>query len=466
MGAATALAAFLSIAELSGNGVGELIRKVLGPVLSRSTKINRTPENQELIESLEEKTEKVLREHVYLKATLSGEFLQVREDEVWGLVVDWLKELDVLLRDGKVHVDFDNFNSLPRDQQIHLIEQYGAIPVEWKNKVLEHCQELYPVITKFHELANNLELKDYHQGQGSSYPQQNRVSRGVRYTEIELGYLPARNNPKFTVREYYQQREDGSSLLYSYDEASTVMGPTRFGKALVNQAGEQMEMVQQEYEAISSKRAETALVNQAREQMERAQQEYNKIVDQAKSSALSQEPTGIGSLTVSKPFESADNLRYPPIRVRPFSNQEGTSRPENSNAQDQLVPRDKPLGASDYSPNYSPGAGASLRHNLGSPVEKIFEGNQLLVCIISGLGASILVSTIQIAWVILRKLEYTQELVNKLTDRGVPKSLFFFVRHPNPGPVGGKPLFTLLIGILMGNIIVLYFFLKIIYLLF
>ena len=216
-------------------------------------------------------------------------------------------------------------------------------------------------------------------------------------------------------------------------------------------------------ETISPERVERALVNQAQERMERGQQEYNKVVNQTKSVPLSQEPTGIGSLTVSKPFESVDNSQYPP--VRPFSNQEGTSRFEGSTAQDQLVPKDKPLGQSDYSPDNSPTLGARLRHNLGSPVEETLQKDLSLAWIASGLGVFTLLSTIKIPWIILKKLDYTQELIKKLTAKGWPKFLFSWVHHPDPGPVDGKPLFALMVGLLVGNIIVLYLLMKIIYLL-
>ena len=105
-------------------------------------------------------------------------------------------------------------------------------------------------------------------------------------------------------------------------------------------------------------------------------------------------------------------------------------------------------------------------HTVGSPLEETFEKARFVVGVGSALGISILLTTIQIAWVILKKLDYTQELIKKLTERGWPNWLFFLVRHPNPGPVGGEPLFRLLIGILVGNVIVLYFLMKMLYFVF
>ena len=166
----------------------------------------------------------------------------------------------------------------------------------------------------------------------------------------------------------------------------------------------------------------------------------------------------------SKPFESTDNSLY--RGVGSSSNQQGNNLPERSSAQNQVVPKDRPSGESDYSPDNSPSLGARLRHsdNPNSPLEETLERNRYTVWIGSGSCAFILLSTIRIAWIILRKLDYTQELVKKINEKGWPKFLFFWISHSQPGPVGGRPLFTLLVAVLVGNIIVLYFLMRIMYL--
>ena len=103
-------------------------------------------------------------------------------------------------------------------------------------------------------------------------------------------------------------------------------------------------------------------------------------------------------------------------------------------------------------------------HTPNSPSEETLGRTQAVVWFGSGLCAFTLLSTTQIAWVILRKLNYTQELVKKLTDKGWPKFLFLWLHHPNPGPAGEKPLFNLMVAILVGNILILYTLMKMMYL--
>ena len=99
-----------------------------------------------------------------------------------------------------------------------------------------------------------------------------------------------------------------------------------------------------------------------------------------------------------------------------------------------------------------------------SPSEETLKTSRYVVWVGSGVCAFSLFTSSQIAWVILRKLSYTQNLVNKLNDRGWPEKLFFWIRHPDPGVVDGKPLFHFMVVILVLNIIVLYTLMKMIYL--
>ena len=61
---------------------------------------------------------------------------------------------------------------------------------------------------------------------------------------------------------------------------------------------------------------------------------------------------------------------------------------------------------------------------------------------------------------ILRKLNYTQELVKKMTDKGWPKWIFSWITHPNPGPVPEKGFFGTMLFFLTMNLIYLYFLIK------
>ena len=464
-GGGAVLLAFLTHGTLSGDGLKELFRETVAPFLRSSTPIERVPENQELIKALEEETEKVLSKTVYLKETLSGEFIQVPEEEVWDLFCNWCDKLDALLSQGKVQIDFAGFKSLPRDEQIRLTEEYDRLPVEWKNMVIERCPHLYPKMIQFDNLLSDLEWKEFNEKQGSSYPQQEGLPRKVRYTQTELGDLPSTTNPKVTVREYYQQRGEGPSPGHSYDYFSTEYASSHFEKNLLDEARRHLEVSRNEFRVVvSPESAQRTLVDKAWAKVKKAQQEYDKVVKEAESSALNLEPTGIGSLTLSEPFESTDKSLY--RSVGSSSNQQGNIFPEGSGAQNQVVPRDRFSGESDYSPDNSPSLGARFRdsHNPNSPLEETLKLDRYTVWIGSGSCAFVLFHTIRIAWIILRKLDYTQELVKKMTDKGWPKFLFVWISHPEPGPVGGKPLFTLLVGILLGNIIVLYILMRIMYL--
>lgn len=82
----------------------------------------------------------------------------------------------------------------------------------------------------------------------------------------------------------------------------------------------------------------------------------------------------------------------------------------------------------------------------------------------SGTCAFSLFVTSQIAWVILRKLNYTQNLINKMIAKGVPSFLLSWIRHPRPGVVDGKPLFQLLVTVLVLNALILYTLVKMLYL--
>ncbi len=438
---------FFSIAKLSGNGILKSVKEVLRPVLIASTPISFSPENQDKLKALEDKVEEVLGKHVYLKSTLSGEFIQVPEAELSELVGNWLKRLDVLLSEGRVIIDFSGFNLLPRHEQIRLTREYNALPDQWKVMVREYCEKLYPKMMEFEELAENLGLLDSNQGQGLSYPEQDRVSTRSqapeppqpphpRYIEIEAGDLQAPDNPNLTVRESLQQWTRGLSPKNSHEEYSTTVGPEVFRRGFEDETQEQLEL------------AESWTADNP---------------NQVNLSTSGQGPTGSDYLTLSEQHGSPGNSPSSrPVDSGAFSNQKGTNPPEGGSAQNQLVARDQRVS----DPFESPGNSPTSRpyHSPGSPLEETLEKNRYVVWIGSGLCAYTLLTTIKIAWVILKKLDYTQEVIKRLTDRGWPNWLFFFVRHSNPGPVGGKPLFRLMITILAGNVIVLYVLMRIIYL--
>ena len=75
-----------------------------------------------------------------------------------------------------------------------------------------------------------------------------------------------------------------------------------------------------------------------------------------------------------------------------------------------------------------------------------------------------LLGTSRVALAVLRKLSYTQNLVKKMTDKGIPKKLLFWIYNPNPGPLPEKPIFCLMVCILVGNLIILYVLMKMLHL--
>ena len=465
-----AIVAFLSIVSVSGSGVPELIKELLQPVLNRSTPISRTPENQARLTALQDKVEEVLGKDVYLKSTLSGEFVEVSEDEIREAVVNFFTKLHVLLKEGKIDIDFSGFKELPRDQQVYLANEYDAIPDQWKEILKQDCEESYPKMVEFKELALHFKLIASNQGQGSSYPEEAGLSTRIqapevpqppRYIQRQVCDLPTIENPNLTVREDLQQRGDGSSPLYSYEEYTSIVGPAHFQKALESEYKTRLESVEGMYNQIGKR---LVLDKKVREQLERAQLLTAHNSSKAETSTSNQELTGSGFLTLSERHGSPGNSPWSvPADLGPFSNYSPFIG--GSNAQSQLVPRDQPSNKSDpfESPGNSPTSRPGSSHTPNSPLEDTFEKSRYVVWIGSGLCASVLFTTIQIAWVILRKLDYTQDLVNKMIGKGVPKFLLFWIRQPNPGPVDGKPLSQLMIAVLAGNIIIPCILMKMVY---
>ena len=85
------------------------------------------------------------------------------------------------------------------------------------------------------------------------------------------------------------------------------------------------------------------------------------------------------------------------------------------------------------------------------------EGSQWLdlsMCLI------ILWFTSQVYVGVIRKLSYTQEWVKRMTDQGWPKWLFYFITHPNPGPIPEKGVFLIMVYLLILNLFTLYFLIR------
>ena len=331
------------------------------------------------------------------------------------------------------------------------------------------------VQAEFPAPVDHLKWVNYNHKQDSSYPQQDRVSttikaepvRPLRYT---VGDLQARDNPNLSVRKSVEQTEIDLSPLHCYEHFSTTVTVKSVREAFQDQAEKGYARVKEKYsKVVSPENSQKLLKSPAQIGQEKGEPSTSNNPNQAKPCASGQETTESSYLTLSERHGSPGNSPYSVhAHLNLFSNQEGTDPCKGRSSQRQVVSREQPLSKPD--PYESPGNSPTFRppssHTPGSPLEEIFEKARFVVLSCSALGAITLFTTIKIVWVVLKKLDYSQEWVKRMTDKGWPKFLFFFVRHPNPGPVGGKPLFVLLITVLVGNIIVLYILLKMIYFVF
>ena len=179
--------------------------------------------------------------------------------------------------------------------------------------------------------------------------------------------------------------------------------------------------------------------------------------DQAGTPTSDQEPTYSGFLTLSERHGSPGYSPYSVDRG-PFSNREDTGPVEGERDRakghgKQLVPRDQSLSSSsDDWPDTS-----------ASPLESVVKDRHVEVAGF-GLCLSVLFGTSRVALGVLRKLSYTQEIVQKMVDKGVPKRFFSWIHHSNPGNIPEKPLFCLMLIILAGNLMILYLLMKILHL--
>lgn len=171
-------------------------------------------------------------------------------------------------------------------------------------------------------------------------------------------------------------------------------------------------------------------------------------------SRLDKQPTfgGFSSVLDESPGRSPGSKDE---RLWPSSDQDSTSIPmEGRSSESHLVCKDKEKSLSSSNDDLSFSA---------SPLEALEKDRHLQwagfrLCV----GA--LLTTSQVALGVLRKLTYTQDLVKKMTDKGIPKGLFFWIHHPNPAPLAEKPFFILMVCILAGNLILLYVLMKMLHL--
>ena len=81
-----------------------------------------------------------------------------------------------------------------------------------------------------------------------------------------------------------------------------------------------------------------------------------------------------------------------------------------------------------------------------------------------GLCVGLLAGTSQIALAVLRKLPYTQQVIERMTNWGCSRLLLSWLAHSNPGPLPEKPLFHLMVWVLLINVVILYVIMKMIHL--
>ena len=434
---------FFCIAKLSGKALSELTAECLKNLLNASTPIEDSPENQNRLRALESRLVEVLRGDTFISTTVSGEFFEVSEAKATEFLLDWLQKVNKLVNEGKVSMNLDGFEYIPQEKKILLIDQYNALPPQPKVFIKDHCDRWYEKLVIINDLvgdAANLESVDYNPGQSFYSHRQYGVPTtsqphefGDRFLRrIRLGDVPDPQNPDNLplARSFEQATEnlhiDLITPKSSYEESSTTSTVEEYRR--------------HEYEAK---------VANARQQLERA---YNWRNNSSGMATSSRQPIG-GYFSIvpdhsADRLPGADYLLFPSNQVSTNPSMEGTS------SDTQLVSRRQQTSSSNN----------DLPFTSSSPLES-FEQYRYVQWVGSGLCAFNLLTTSQIAWAILRKLNYTQDLVNKMTDRGFPKFLFFWVRDPNPGPVGEKSLSRSMVIVLVGNIIILYLLVKLIYLL-
>ena len=94
-------------------------------------------------------------------------------------------------------------------------------------------------------------------------------------------------------------------------------------------------------------------------------------------------------------------------------------------------------------------------------IEAIFPVEEQQVQWAGFMGCSpLLLFTSQVCVPVLRKLNYTQDTVKRITDKGFPKWLFSRITVSNPETVSEKVLFDLMVRLLTINLMILYFLIK------
>ena len=443
---------FFSITKLSRTELIESIKEILRPILVAAIPIDPSPENEDTLKAVDKKVEEVLGEYLYLKHTVSGKYIRVSEQEISSLFLAWLDKLDLLVQEGKVDFDFNRFEHLPREKQILIANEFNTLPEGWKESVKEHFKGLYTKILELEGVLNGLptsELVSSSETQSGPHSKQgNLLTEGKApeppypfFKRIKAGELQDPESSNRTVRESIEQIETHLSPKASYEEFSTSVSPIGLQNVLEEKAWERL------------KKAKTL------------------IAEKKEAPITDQEPTQRDFLTLSERHGSPGNSpSSAPANLGFFSTQEGTDRSvKASKPQNQLVATDQSLKKSDPfdSPGSSPSFGPRLPDAANSPLEEVNDhlGRALATLWVgSGTCAFSLFVTSQIVWVILRKLSYTQDLINKMIAKGVPTFLLSWIRHPKPGVVDGKPLFHLLVAVLVLNALILYTLVKMLYL--
>ena len=402
------------------NQLINLAKKSMPILFNGAVRIEELPENASQLGMLRRQVEKLVGTDLLVSSTVSGEFFEAAGEAASEFFFYWIQGLTEIIKGNQEIINLEGFNRLSQEKRIRMINGYNSLPEQGKLFLKDHCTFFYDKTIEINDLLGGLtkiELIDPNRTQSSFSFQQGDVPTTSRaplpadtfYTikRVQLGSLLSDADD-----EFFQQQD--ISPRYSYEDYSTNVGPRAFLKHLEDQAIKQVE------------RAESLAANPPNiPALSRLQISENK------------------SSNVQDQYGSPGTPGYHHF---PISSDQDNTNPtiQGRSSDTQIVSRGQSSSSSSDYLGFS-----------AFPAESLEKGRHLQLAGF-GLCVGALLTTSRVALGVLSKLNFTQELVKKMTDRGLPKWLFFWIHHSNPGPLPEKPLFFLMVCILAVNLIILY----------
>ena len=437
------------ITNLTGNRLSESTKRGLKNLFNGGVRIDNSSENVDKIETAKAKVAEITGGNRFLATSVSEDVFEVSEDKVTEFLVKWLKELNELLEKGEIDINLNG--SLPQEDQIRLISEYRNLSDHGKLFLKDHCGKLYTKIIEIEGLIADLagmDLTSPNTGQSSfsrtpntgqssfsrgqdALPGTSEVQRSIMpgVKQVEFGSLPDPDYPGLTVRESLEQQEEDVTPKDCYETFSTTFSPQDYRKHELAQSKGKLERAE-------SLKGDYRYPNKAK---------FSSLETQHNEDDFS-------SVSNDSPGRSPGSRNE---RLFTTSHQDFASIPiPPSTSESEILCKDKEnlLSSSNDDLSFSP-----------SPLEPL-EEKRYLGWLDFGLGVGILITTSQAALTVIRKLNYTQELVKRMINWGCPPWLISWFPYSNQGPPPEKPLFHLMMGVLLGNFILLYVLMRMIHL--